>query len=204
MHLKQTTQLKVNTDNLFIHTLDVACEKSVETFFNAVQKTFGDTDILINAAGVNVKQRMMKELSLTDWKMMQEINSTGLFLCSRAVLPTMREQKSGLIINISSVAGLRSGPLGGIGYNASKFAATGFGICLGSEERMNGIRVTNIYPGEVDTPILANRPNPVSDEHRMRILQPEDVAAAVELVINLPARARIPDLTIIPTVQDFV
>jgi len=120
------------------------------------------------------------------------------------VLPGMRERQDGLIINISSTSGLRSAPLGGVGYNASKFAMSALGTAVGEEERGNGIRVTNIYPGEVETPILLNRPTPVSDEHRARILQPEDVAAAVLMVLQLPRRARVADLTILPTTQSFV
>ena len=63
--------------------------------------------------------------------------------------------------------------------------------------------MTNIYPGEVETPILDDRPVPVSAEHRARILQPEDVAAAVQMVVELPARANVPELVIKPTTQAF-
>jgi NADP-dependent 3-hydroxy acid dehydrogenase YdfG len=75
---------------------------------------------------------------------------------------------------------------------------------VAEEERHNGIRITNIYPGEVETPILDARPVPVSTEHRARILQPEDVAQAVLLVVKLPPRASVPELTIKPTSQSFV
>ena len=135
---------------------------------------------------------------------MLDINVSGAFHCSQVVLPQMRGRRDGIIINISSIAGLRSAPLGGVGYNASKFAMTALGIACGDEERVNGIRVTNIYPGEVETPILEHRPTPVTDEHRARILQPEDVAAAVLMVVQLPARARVSELTIIPTSQSFI
>ena len=78
------------------------------------------------------------------------------------------------------------------------------GMTVGAEEKDHGIRVTNIYPGEVDTPILENRPTPVSDEHRATILQSEDIAAAARMVANLPARAHIPELIIKPTTQLYV
>ena len=64
--------------------------------------------------------------------------------------------------------------------------------------------MTNIYPGEVETPILDKRPVPVSAEHRARILQPEDVAAAVIMIASLPPRAHVSDLIIKPTTQEFV
>lgn len=73
----------------------------------------------------------------------------------------------------------------------------------GAEEKDNGIRVTNIYPGEVDTPILEFRPQPVSEEHRQKILKPEDVAAAVLFAAGQPAHVSIPELIIKPTVQAY-
>ncbi len=100
-----------------------------------------------------------------------KINCYGSFYCLRAALPKMIERREeGLIVNINSVSGIRAGMLGGIGYNASKFAVTGLGITAAQEAAEYGIRVTNVYPGEVDTPILEKRPTPVSDEHRSRIL----------------------------------
>jgi NADP-dependent 3-hydroxy acid dehydrogenase YdfG len=108
------------------------------------------------------------------------------------------------MINISSVAGKRANPLGGVAYNASKFAMTALGLTVAQEEKDHGIRVTNIYPGEVDTPILEQRPQPVTAEHRARILQPEDVAAAALMVAQLPPRAHVAELTIKPTAQGYM
>jgi NADP-dependent 3-hydroxy acid dehydrogenase YdfG len=144
----------------------------------------------------------MSELHPDDWEKMLRINCTGSFYCIRAVLPEMRKRKDGLIVNISSIAGIRSSLLGGVGYTASKFGVTGLGATVGREEAENNIRVTNIFPGEVETPILDNRPVRVTAEHRARILQPEDVAAAVLMVACLPPRANVCDLTIKPTSQD--
>ena len=78
------------------------------------------------------------------------------------------------------------------------------GLCLAAEELETGIRVSNIYPGEVDTPILAERPEAVTPEHRARILRPEDVAAAVLFVASLPPHVSIPELVIKPTSQMYV
>ncbi len=113
------------------------------------------------------------------WDQMMAINATGAYNCMHAVLPQMRERHDGLIMNISSIAGKRAANLGGIAYCASKFAMTALGTAVGLEEANNGIRVTNIYPGEVETPILEQRPEPVSQERRAAMLQPEDVAACV-------------------------
>src|SRR5436189_5801434 len=115
----------------------------------------------------------------------------------------MRGRRDGVIVNVSSVSGKRANPLGGAAYNAAKFGMSALGLTLGVEEKDNGIRVTNVYPGEVDTPILVNRPVAVTADHRARILQPEDVAAAVLFVCALPPRASVPELIIHPTTQSY-
>src|SRR6185437_11261036 len=101
------------------------------------------------------------------------------FYCMKAVLPQMLERRDGLIINVNSIAGKRANPLGGTAYIAAKFGLRGLAMAVAAEEKANGIRVSSIYPGEVDTPILEQRPAPVTDEHRRTILKAEDVAEAV-------------------------
>jgi NADP-dependent 3-hydroxy acid dehydrogenase YdfG len=102
------------------------------------------------------------------------------------------------------VAGKRANPLGGAAYAAAKFGMSALGICLAAEEKDSGIRVSNVYPGEVDTPILEHRPTPVTEDHRQRILQPEDVAQAVLFVAKLPPRVSVPELVIKPTSQLYI
>ncbi len=114
-----------------------------------------------------------------DWDRVMQINATGAYRCMHRVLPHMRRQRDGLIINISSIAGKRAIELGGVAYCASKFAMTALGTSVSNEVRDEGVRITNVYPGEVNTPILENRPTPVSDEHKASILDPEDIAALV-------------------------
>ncbi|MCL4104824.1 UNVERIFIED_CONTAM: hypothetical protein GTU68_034263 [Idotea baltica] len=193
-----------NPDRISAHACDVSDRTSVDELVSEVIREFGRVDVLVNSAGTNTVKRSIAETSLEDWERILRVNTTGAFNCIQAVLPHMREQKDGTIVNISSVAGRRAIPLGGVAYNASKFAMTALGATVGEEEKDNGIRVTNIYPGEVETPILDARPVPVSAEHRARILQPEDVAATVLLACTLPARARVPELVIVPSTQSFV
>ncbi|MEX0711953.1 MAG: SDR family oxidoreductase [Pirellulales bacterium] len=188
---------------LLVHAADVADPQSVDNLVSWARRELGPLDILVNSAGVNVVKRTMAELSIEDWQYMLDVNASGAFYCMRAVLPEMRARKDGLIVNISSIAGKRSSLLGGVGYTASKFAMTALSITAAREESAHGIRVTNIYPGEVDTPILERRPEPVSAEHRARILKPDDVAAAVLMVACLPPRAHVPELVIKPTSQDY-
>lgn len=182
---------------------DVADRNSVENLFDWVNRELGRVDILINSAGVNVPKRSMAELAPEGWDLLMQVNATGAYNCMRAALPQMRQRRDGLIVNISSIAGLRASLLGGVAYSASKFAMTALGTTVALEEKDHGIRITNVYPGEVETPILDDRPEPVTAEHRAKILQPEDVAAAVVMIAQLPPRAHVADLVIKPTTQAF-
>lgn len=188
---------------LLTHPCDVADRADVEKLFAWVDETLGPLDVLVNSAGINVSRRKMAELDPHDWDRMLAINVTGSFHCIQAALPGMRKRKSGLIVNISSIAGKRAMKLGGVGYCASKFAQTALGTTVGLEERENGIRVTNIYPGEVNTPILAQRPIPVPPERLAQMLQPEDIAACVLTIAMLPPRVLVPELVITPLYQEY-
>jgi NADP-dependent 3-hydroxy acid dehydrogenase YdfG len=138
------------------------------------------------------------------WREMIGANLDGAFYCTHYALPQMLARRDGVIVNVSSVAGKRAGPLGGAAYAASKFGMAALGICLAAEEKDSGVRVSNIYPGEVDTPILEHRPQPVTDEHRAKILRAEDVAQAVLFVAALPPHVSVPELVIKPTAQVYV
>jgi NAD(P)-dependent dehydrogenase (short-subunit alcohol dehydrogenase family) len=182
---------------------DVADRTSVARFVEWATGALGAIDILVNGAGANIKNRSIAEMRPEQWDELLAVNATGAYNCMAAVLPAMRKRQSGLIINISSISGLRASRLGGVAYCASKFALAGLGTAVSLEEAKNGIRVTNIFPGEVDTPILDERPTPVTAEHRARILQPDDVAAAVLMVAELAPRAHVPELVIKPISQEF-
>ena len=199
--LAETVSLHTGENPVLTKTCDVADRDSTGEFFSWVEETLGGIDIIVINAGINVRERSMAETTPEDWDRVLSVNATGPFNCMHAVLPGMRERQDGLIVNICSTAGKRPIPLGGIAYGASKFAQRALGIGAGYEEGDNGIRITNVYPGEVDTPILDNRPQKVSDEHKARILQPEDVAAMVVAVAKLPARASVPELIVKPTIQ---
>jgi NADP-dependent 3-hydroxy acid dehydrogenase YdfG len=201
--LRDTAAQQSAGEPISVFACDVADRAAVDHIFQQLSESLGRIDILVNSAGVNIAQRSMKELQPSDWDLLLQVNATGAYNCMRSVLPGMREQGDGVIINICSVAGLRANLLGGVAYNASKFAMAALGTTVAQEEKDRGIRVSNVYPGEVETPILDHRPVPVSAEHRSRILQPEDVAAAVMMIVSLPPRAHIPDLVIKPTTQTF-
>jgi NAD(P)-dependent dehydrogenase (short-subunit alcohol dehydrogenase family) len=201
--LVETAGLWEGEPPILLRAADVADRASVEALFGWADAELGPVHLLVNSAGMNIRNRTMADIDPADWDRVLQANATGAFNCIHAVLPQMRERKDGVIINISSVAGKRAGPLGGVAYNASKFAMSALGISVGAEDGKNGVRVSNVYPGEINTPILDDRPVKVSDEHKAQILQPEDVAAAVLMIARLPARASVPELVIKPTTQDY-
>jgi NADP-dependent 3-hydroxy acid dehydrogenase YdfG len=182
---------------------DVADRAAVDAMVARVLGALGVIDVLVCNAGTNVRNRSLESIAPDDWDQMIATNLTGAFNLVHAVLPSMRERKSGLVIQICSISGKRASVLGGAGYSASKFGQAALGICIGREEGANGIRSTVIYPGEVNTPILDARPVPVPGERREAILQPEDVAAAVRFLVELHPRANVPELIIKPTVDDW-
>jgi NADP-dependent 3-hydroxy acid dehydrogenase YdfG len=181
----------------------VANRASVNDTFQWLEHEVGLPDILVNSAGINVPNRAIAELTPEDWDTMLAINVTGAFNCIHAALPGMRQKGGGLIVNISSIAGKRAMKLGGAGYCASKFAMTALGTTISLEERGNGVHITNIYPGEVNTPILAQRPTPVPPEKIAQMLMPEDIAAMVVAISKLPPRALVPEMVITPLYQEY-
>jgi NAD(P)-dependent dehydrogenase (short-subunit alcohol dehydrogenase family) len=185
------------------HTVDVADRGSVQLLFEWARETLGSVQILVNSAGTNTPTRSMAEMDPAEWDQIMAINASGAYYCMYEVLPGMRESADGLVINISSIAGIRASALGGIAYSASKFAMTALGLAVSNEDAAHGIRVTNVYPGEVDTPILVHRPSPVSDEHRSRILDADSVGELVLAIACLPAKAHVPEVTIKPVSQEF-
>jgi len=131
------------------------------------------------------------------WEMMIATNLSGAFYCTKAVLPTMRSQKSGLIIYLSTGA-VQSPDVSGVSYQASKHGMTGLAHGTFKEEQANGIRTTIIFPGLCDTPLVLKRPVPTPPEVLAKALQPEDVAEACLFVASLPARTRVPELQLLP------
>jgi NADP-dependent 3-hydroxy acid dehydrogenase YdfG len=180
---------------------DVTKAAECKALIDAATKAFGRVDILVNNAGTNLKERTLRELTPESWDMMIRTNLDGAFYCMNAVLPQMFARKDGVIVNVVSVAGKRANPLGGAAYDAAKFGMSALGLVLGAEEKDSGVRASNIYPGEIDTPILEHRPRPVTDDQRAMILKPEDVAEAVLYVASLPPRVSVPELVIKPTAQ---
>ncbi len=183
--------------------LDVADKKAVQAAADAILKQHGRIDILVNSAGTNATKRNFDVVTPEGWDDVVAINLSGLFYCVHAVLPAMRKQKDGLIINVSSWAGRFASKLTGPAYNATKRAVIALTESINMEECVNGIRATSILPGEVATPILRKRPVPPSKEEQDRMTQSEDLGAAILFVASMPARTCVNELIIAPTWNRF-
>ena len=140
---------RANAGRVAWRACDVRSETDVEALFLATDEAFGALDILVNNAGVGMT-RKLEETTLAQWNTVLETNVTGVFLCSRAAIPRMRQRGGGYIINLSSLAGKNAFP-GATAYNASKFAVNGMSEALMQEIRYDGIRVSYVMPGSVNT-----------------------------------------------------
>jgi NADP-dependent 3-hydroxy acid dehydrogenase YdfG len=180
---------------------DVTDADAVSRLSAEVVERWGRVDVLVNSAGHNVPRRDLASLSVADWNAVVQSNLTGTFLVTHAVLPLMREQRSGTVVNVSSIAGWRPMTLTGPAYNAAKAGVNALTESINAVDRRYGIRACSICPGEVATPFLEQRPQPPTAEARATMLQPQDVADAVVFVAALPPRAYVELLTICPTEQ---
>lgn len=182
-----------------IEVLDVSDARAVKKVADAILSRHGRVDVLVNSAGLNTPNRYWKNQTVEGWRDVIGINLDGSFYTSQAVIPSMRSKKDGLIINVSSWAGVFHPKLTGAAYNASKHAVTAMTETINMEECMNGIRACAICPAEVATPIMDRRPVPPSAEDRSRMLQPEDLGNTIRFIAELPAHACINQLIISPT-----
>ena len=183
--------------------LDVADKHAVARCAERILAQHGRIDILVNSAGTNATQRNLDVVTADAWDDVVAINLSGLFYCCHAVLPAMRAQQDGLIVNVSSWAGRFPSALTGPAYNATKRAVIALTESINMEECGRGIRASSILPGEVATPILDKRPVPPSPERRARMAQAEDLGQAILLIATMPPRTCINELIITPTLNRF-
>ena len=181
-----------------VQPLDVTDQKRANAVAQDIIQTHGRIDILVNSAGINIPKRSWEDVSPEGWDSVVNADLNGAFYCCYAVLPTMREQQDGLIINVSSWAGVRPSKLTGPAYNAAKHGLVAMNESINIEEGKHGIRATALCPGEVATPILDNRPVPPSHADRDRMLQAEDLGDTVLYLAMLPKRACVNTLVISP------
>lgn len=182
------------------YTLDLAQVEQVRDQISQILDAFGPIDILINNAGMGYTGSLM-DTTLKDWQQVIDLNLTSAFQCIQAVLPSLRAKKDGQIINVVSIGGLQVFPDWGL-YCVSKFGLLALSKTLAMEERANGIRVTAICPGSVNTPIW-DTDTVHADFDRSKMLTPEQVAQSILHTIQMPASAVIEELILMPNSGTF-
>jgi NAD(P)-dependent dehydrogenase (short-subunit alcohol dehydrogenase family) len=169
---------------------DIASSGQVEEMMRSVLERFGRIDILVNNAGVAGPSLLVRDTPPSSWERTFAVNTTGVFLCCRSVLPHMMERKSGRIVNISSLAGRRISKLGGADYTASKHAVIGFSKHLAFEAAAFGINVNVVCPGATLTPFTREKTTEAFREEVSRQIPlgrwiaPEDQADAVLFLVS--------------------
>ena len=172
---------------------DVANDGAVDALVEETLAGLGRIDLLVTAAGT-ATFAPVADSKPGDWEAMLSVNLRAVMVCCRAVLPVMIRQRSGLIINVASIAVKRALP-GAAVYTATKAAVVGFSRVLAEELRAQGVRVGVLVPGAVDTPLWDTVPG---GPPRDKMLRAEDVARAALLMATLPAHASLEELTLLP------
>lgn len=163
--------------------------------FASIVEQLGGIDILINNAGMGYTANLT-DTPLADWRRTIDLNLTSVFESTCGVLPKMRSRGGGIIINVVSIAGKQAFPGWGA-YSASKFGLLGFTQALAAEERGNGIRVTALCPGAVNTEIW-DTDTVNADFDRTKMLSPQTVAQSMLQIVRLPDSAVVEDVTLMP------
>lgn len=183
-----------------LELMDLADKQQCLRAADNILKSHGRVDILVNNAATNIPTRHWNTMDDGDFEHVLNVNLNGVYHCTRAVLPIMRDNRDGLIINIASWAAVHNTYLSGAAYSTSKAALRTLTDTLNMEEGHHGIRATAISPAEVATPFARQREGGDAPEGAFDIaLQPEDVGETIAFVAQLPVRACINDLVISPS-----
>ncbi len=182
---------------LGVQALACRCDVSIpEDVSKAVSKSMealGPIDVLVNNAGLFL-DKPMAETSFEEWKRIIDVNLTGAFLVTRAILTSMLEREYGLIIQIASSAGLQ-GYHGQTAYCASKHGLLGFSKALQLEVQSRGIRVHTLCPGGVATDFVKG--TPLAERFAgQTLIQPEDLARLVVFLVKTPMNINLPEIEI--------
>jgi NADP-dependent 3-hydroxy acid dehydrogenase YdfG len=179
--------------------LDVSDAAAVDAAAQRILAGHGRIDLLVNSAGVNVPKRSWADMELAGWNRLVEINLNGVLYCMRAVLPAMRAQHDGCIINVASWAGRHVSKMPGPAYTTTKHAVLALTHSFNMDECVNGLRACCLSPAEVATPILKLRPVVPSAEEQARMLQPDDLGRTIAFVANMPPHVCVNEILISPT-----
>jgi 3-oxoacyl-[acyl-carrier protein] reductase len=185
------TEIEKNGGNAIAFKADVSKTEEVDSLIEQTLKTFGRIDILVNNAGIT-RDTLLLRMKLEDWQAVIDLNLTGVFLCTKAVSKVMLKQKSGRVINITSVAGLMGNP-GQANYSAAKAGVIGFSKTVAKELAVRGITVNAVAPGFIATDMT----NDLKADEILKYIplarygQPEEVAGMIRFLATDPAAAYI-------------
>jgi NAD(P)-dependent dehydrogenase (short-subunit alcohol dehydrogenase family) len=163
---------------------DVRSETQVEAMLDECLRVFGAVDILINNAGIGIIGKTVEEMSAEDFEQTLQTNLFGVFYTCHHAIPLIKKRGGGYIINVSSLAGQNAHPRMAA-YNASKFGLNGFTEAMMQEVRADGIKVSLICPGSVNTNFGGDEPS----AEKTWQLQPEDIAQVVLNLLTMDERA---------------
>jgi NADP-dependent 3-hydroxy acid dehydrogenase YdfG len=187
-------QLRGVAPGVFAAPVDVTRDEQIASFVQYTRKNLGPIDILVNNAGIGWFGPA-HEASEETWDSILDTNLKSVFLMSKAVAPGMIEHKTGHIINISSLAGKNAFKNGGI-YCASKWGLLGLTECTAEDLRPYGIRVSVVCPGSVATEF-----SPHTGKDPAKMLQSNDIAHAVEMIVTQSPQSFISEILIRPTAK---
>jgi NADP-dependent 3-hydroxy acid dehydrogenase YdfG len=179
---------------------DVRSVEDVAACASSIERTWGRLDGLVLAAGANTPRRTWRDQDLPE---LEDVVDTNLVSVARVVqlaLPQLR-RSGGTVVVVSSYAGWRFSPGAGVAYSASKAALASLCQSLNAQEAGSGVRACHLCPGDVDTEFLARRPEVPDAEARSVMLTADDVARAVQFVLDAPAHVRVDELVLSPLSQ---
>ncbi|MBF2074049.1 MAG: 3-oxoacyl-[acyl-carrier-protein] reductase [Synechococcales cyanobacterium C42_A2020_086] len=171
---------------------DVAQTEQVDGLFNALMEKWGRLDVLVNNAGI-ARDTLLLRMKLDDWQAVIDLNLTGVFLCTRAASKIMLKQRSGRIVNVTSVVGEMGNP-GQANYSAAKAGVMGFTKTVAKELASRGITVNAVAPGFIATDMTADLK---AGEDILKLIplgrygQPEEVAGLIRFLVADPAASYI-------------
>ena len=199
-------EIKKGGGEVLSQKLDVTKKTDCDAIVEQTVKKWGRVDILVNNAGL-MPLSFVKNLKVDEWEQMIDVNIKGVLFCTAAVIPHLKEKKSGHIVNISSVAGRIVFPAGSV-YCATKHAITAFSEGLRQElSARSGIRVTCVEPGVVETELL----NTITDESlqsfietakKSQGLKADDIASAILFAVQSPEHMNVNEILVRPTTQE--
>jgi NADP-dependent 3-hydroxy acid dehydrogenase YdfG len=173
--------------------LDITDEQQVETAVQKIVDRYGKVDVLINNAGTDITLPI-EELSIADWDKVMNVNLRAPFILSKYILPLMKQQGKGHIVNIASTAAKRAWANASV-YHASKWGLLGLSHALHVEGRPHGVKVTAVVAGGMKTPFLLDR---FPDLDPSLLQDPKNVAETIHYILMQPAETVISEIMVIP------